>query len=377
MFPYSTEKQAVTGTFLTAVSFDTKSISLSNDGSVIVVSDVENNASPSGRVQVYRKQVDTWQLETMVKPNPILTSDRFGYSVAINDLGTRMIVGAPLTTVNGTSQTGRLYIFDYIDNVWSQTAIIEPSAPSTANQNGATVFISGDGNTVAAKLNGGYKGKYTIQVHKYDLGTWTMIYSDTVNHADCFDLSKDGGTFAYHKSITNEIYIFNRTGDTYNPQPTITIGAPQDFNYLTQYGMSVSSDGNIVSFGLPNQLVSGFTGNGVVRVYKYNGTSYIWKYTLNSPSYATDRGFGCRVKIVGNGDYILTSDRNTYDTSISYSRIHIYKYNVGTDNYTFQETINAISSMPSYKEIWGGLDITPDSSVMVTRNAGGFYIHTK
>jgi len=48
-------------------------------------------------------------------------SARFGYSVDINDDGTRVVIGAP----HHDTQKGRAYIFDYDGSVWNESAILE------------------------------------------------------------------------------------------------------------------------------------------------------------------------------------------------------------------------------------------------------------
>ena len=80
------------------------SVSLNNDGSRVIMGEPNSIiGAPIGMIKVYEYDNVTnldW-LEIGQKINGKLTGDKFGYSVGINDDGTKIIVGSPLFDSNG------------------------------------------------------------------------------------------------------------------------------------------------------------------------------------------------------------------------------------------------------------------------------------
>ncbi|MGJ8665005.1 MAG: hypothetical protein ACSHW7_01445 [Patiriisocius sp.] len=99
-------------------------------------------ASNSGALFVYKKNGGNWAFNKYIKAHNAETEDRFGSSVAISQNGNTIAVGAPqedsfegkafnqnenYPTDNYKGNTGAVYIFDYDNGAWQQTAFIKNS----------------------------------------------------------------------------------------------------------------------------------------------------------------------------------------------------------------------------------------------------------
>ncbi|WP_165313533.1 hypothetical protein [Vibrio ziniensis] len=153
------------------------SVSLSADGEVLAVGSYgeaggvagidgdetqSSTYSFSGAVYVF-KQVDSqWQQDAYLKSAEISKTDQFGYSVALDEDGDTLVVGAKLedseaTGVNSDAtdsttsnyNSGAAYIFSYADNTWVQSAYLKASNTEKNDQFGSVVTIDYSGTVVA------------------------------------------------------------------------------------------------------------------------------------------------------------------------------------------------------------------------------------
>jgi len=145
-------------------------VSLSADGKIIAVgayledssgtglnaNELDNTLDGAGAVYIFSEENDWGQTAYLKASNPGV-NDYFGRSIALNDDGNRLVVGAYNEdssaqgingdgTNNNAKGSGAVYIFNYndIDNQWSQTAYIKSSnsenyaSDSAADQTGYT-----------------------------------------------------------------------------------------------------------------------------------------------------------------------------------------------------------------------------------------------
>ena len=72
------------------------------------------------------------------------------------------------------SDGGKVYVYEYVSNSWSQLGETLPATNSSGDQFGHSVSLSSDGTTVACGTNG---GNYT-KIYSYISGVWTQLGSD-------------------------------------------------------------------------------------------------------------------------------------------------------------------------------------------------------
>ena len=130
------------------------SIAMSGDGNVLVVgAQYEDSGSPSnpadnsfgsaGAVYVFTRS-GTWAQTAYLKASNVAPDDRFGASVAISGDGETIAVGAGARA----NSAGAAYVFSHTTGTWIEQAYLEASNPDAQDEFGAAVALSDDGHTL-------------------------------------------------------------------------------------------------------------------------------------------------------------------------------------------------------------------------------------
>ena len=145
-------------------------LTMSDDGSRLVVSTIReasssigvngvetnNSFSNSGAVYIYSRSGTTWSQEAYVKATNTNPQDIFGYAIALNDDGSRLLVGATSEDSNGRGLTGdplnntatnsgAAYALQRSGSTWSHVAYIKSSNSEGIDGFGTALAINGDG----------------------------------------------------------------------------------------------------------------------------------------------------------------------------------------------------------------------------------------
>ena len=256
-----------------------RSVALSGDGSTVAIGGHKNDGTSTsttdnrGHVRVYKYglvQANTWsQLGTDIDGEA--AGDQCGFSVSLSADGTIVAIGANLNdgTTTSTGDRGHVRVYKYglvQANAWSQLGG-DIDGEATLDQSGYSVFLSGDGYTVAigAQLNDGTSGvdRGHVRIYKYDpLKT---------------------------SAVTNESL------STFGPAGWTRLGVDIDGELPSdQSGISVSlsADGSTVAIGAffndgTNPAVTG-DNRGHVRVYRLlPSAGLLIDASLNTPGIAT------------------------------------------------------------------------------------------
>jgi Bacterial Ig-like domain (group 3) len=142
------------------------STAVSANGLVAVVGDPD--ASPSGTATVYTKNGSSWSSGTqLTQPE---TATDFGNSVSISANGTEILVGDP---EGGENSTGDATVYRLNNGTWSSGTSIGP--PAITNSFGTTVALSGDGSTaLVSDLPLSASGVGTVSSYTYFNGVWAL-----------------------------------------------------------------------------------------------------------------------------------------------------------------------------------------------------------
>jgi hypothetical protein len=122
-------------------------------------SQADESADGAGAVYIFSHSGSTWSQQTYLKASNIEAGDRFGYSLALNDDGSTLAVGAigedsAATGPNGgqtdntAAQAGAAYVFTRTGTTWAQQAYLKASNTQAGDLFGFCVALSGDGNTL-------------------------------------------------------------------------------------------------------------------------------------------------------------------------------------------------------------------------------------
>lgn len=290
-------------------------LDISEDGSTIAIgaygedssdgdNPADNSSSYAGAVYVFSNNGSSWVQSAYVKPDEPTAAARFGYSLALNETGTRLAVGAPYqNSDSGLKLTGAAFIFAYDGESWSQQAKLTASNPSASDYWGIRLSMSDDGQTVAVaayqedsaatgvngdETNNDAASSGSVHVFKYTNNAWQQsayLKASNTNADDFFGyslaLNRDGSLLAvgaiYESSIATSI-----NGDQSNNDApgagAVYVFEYADGSWLQQaYIKSANSDGASYGYMSDSALdpTSNYFGDHFGSDVKFNATGTI------------------------------------------------------------------------------------------------------
>jgi hypothetical protein len=345
------EQQTLTPSSASSINSDFgKSVCLSSTGNSIAIGSPDND--PGGRVYVFKRQPDILR-ETKVLSGSFASSslDYFGWSIAMNSTGDRVVVGAPDDeSPIGLSSSGLAYIFIYTINGWVQQAILSGSiASSSLDYFGYDVAMNASGNLVAI-------GAY-------------------------------GDEAPTRPDASGLVYIFN-SGSTGWAQQAILSGSLA-VDASDQFGVSIAMN----SAG--NRLIVGSNIDEGVGRSGSSGTAYIFvsgaagwtQQAILSGSLSVDASdnFGVSTAINSTGDRVVVGANNDEGVGRSGSSGTAYIFVSGAAGWTQQAILSGSLSVDASDGIGLSLSmnsigdrivmgLTNDEGVGITGSSGTAYI---
>ncbi len=269
------------------------SVAITSDGSRAVVGaplvDVLAQTN-EGVAFVYKRTGTSWALEAAITYSFSAGANYgLGWSVAINDAGDTVVVGA------GNAVESRVYTRS--GTTWTEQDSLEKIGTAAA--------ISEDGNTAAL---GDYEVNAAVTVHTRSAGTWSLQTTLTSVGADSVALSSDGNTLAIGdidgNSNKGQVRVYTRSGSTWTLQDTLTDSTGASGDKLGQ-SVALSDNGNTLAVGAPQDDISAVTNQGSVVVYTRSGSTWTQAHRLTYSAAAAQDYFGQSVSINGAGDRIV------------------------------------------------------------------------
>ncbi|CAN5754492.1 hypothetical protein BH23DEI1_BH23DEI1_20420 [soil metagenome] len=312
-----------------------------------------DGALDSGAAYVFVLDADgAWTQQAYLKASNTDPGDRFGWAVALSDDGDTLAVSAVFedgiaTGVGGdeTSQaapdSGAAYVFTRSDaGVWSQQAYVKASNTGAGDTYGASVALSGDGDTLVVGANfedGSAAGDGSddllpnsgaAYVYVRTGATWAfeayLKASDAAADtwfAQALAISRDGSTLAVGSNRQHDpgvatsgaAYVFRRTGSNWSEEARLAASNPGFFDLFGGW-LALSSAGDVlaVSGWREDGGATGIDGDesddsatdaGAVYVYRRAGTG-TWTQEAYVKASNTGAGhlFGVRLALSGDGD---------------------------------------------------------------------------
>jgi hypothetical protein len=192
-----------------------------------------------------------------------LSGSTFGYSVSINNIGNRVVIGGPKYDYNGITNSGYCVVYEYISGNWTQLGGYIYGSGASDGRNiigdefGYSVSMNSDGSRIVV----GGPITHTVRIYEYDGTDWGIMGNSIVGVKD----SQQGG-------LGNSVSI-NESGDI------IVLGAIYAYN------------------------------SGDVSVYSLSGNStsgYQWNLIKHIVGDLVGRKFGGSISINSDGSVIVT-----------------------------------------------------------------------
>jgi hypothetical protein len=357
------------------------SVALSGDGDTLAVgtgledsnatgidgNQVDNSANTAGAVYVFVRNGVDWSQQAYVKASNTEAVDAFG-SVALSGDGDTMAVGAPgedsnAIGINGNQadnsapDAGAVYVFVRNGVDWSQQAYIKASNSGSDDIFGATVALSGDGDTLAvgadreASSATGIDGNQAdnsvtyagaVYVFVRNGGAWSQqayVKASNTDGPDHFGanvaLSENGDTLAVgafdeassatgingnqadnSKPGAGAAYVFVRDGGLWSQDAYVKASnTGKDF---FGWSVSLSGDGNILAVGAfdessdatginGNQDVNSTWNSGAAYVFVRDGVGWSQKAYVKASNTGLGDFFGANVELSADGHTLAVS----------------------------------------------------------------------
>ena len=257
-------------------SSDRSGHSVSLDGNRVAIGAPFNdgNGSNSGHVRVFDILTQSW-VQNGSDLNGSLP-DKSGTSVAINDAGDIVAIGAPTHDNIGTTR-----IYQLISGIWTQLGN-DIDSEAIADEGGTSVSLNSEGNRVAIGAPSNDTDRGNVRIYEWDGTTWNQIGSDIDGAAN----NDKSGTSVSLNSVGNRVAV----GSPFYDGSGTDVGHVRVFEYCAtdwvqigsdidgetdndHFGTSVSLDGDRLAIGAPLNDGLG-TDRGHVRVYEWDGTTW-------------------------------------------------------------------------------------------------------
>jgi hypothetical protein len=239
----------------------------------------------------------------------------FGTSVALSGDGTTALIGAP---DDNTTGVGAAWVFTLSNGVWTQQTKLTQSDDSGNIGFGASVALSGDGNTALIGAYRAFGTAVAAWVFTRSGSTWTQqaeitdpLPSD--GRDDLFGnsvaLSGDGNTalIGASKNLGLEAraaWVFTRSGSTWTQQAEITDPLPSDGrDDLFGNSVALSGDGNTA-------LIGGLGTGGAAWVFTRSGSTWTQQgeRLTGSGAGGDEINIGSSVALSADGNTALIGD---------------------------------------------------------------------
>jgi hypothetical protein len=297
--------------------FSGRSISLSDNGSVLAIGARNNDGSgiDAGHVRIFENVSGNW-IQIGQDIDGESAGDSFGHSVSLNSSGNIIAIGGDNNNDNGT-KSGHVRIYEY-NGSWVQIGQ-DIDGENAFDRSGCSVSINGTGNIVAIGAdnndgNGGNSGH--VRIYENISGTWVQIGQDIDGEAgddhfgSCVSINSSGDVFASgafkndgNGSNAGHVRIFKNISGSWS-QLGQDIDGPSADSYSGR-PCAINDYGDVVAIGAPWH---GNSTNGNFRVFNLNipcgDLGCLDPLALNFDPYATVDDSTCIYPIYGCTDIL-------------------------------------------------------------------------
>jgi MYXO-CTERM domain-containing protein len=298
------------------------SVALSADGSRALVGaywDSTAAGTRAGSARVFVRSGTDWTEEARLFATGAAPEDQFGTAVALDDAGTRAVIGAPYDDTAAGSDAGSARVFVRTGSVWTEEAALLAPDGAESDTFGSAVALSGDGTRVlvGAPWDDAGIGTYAGTAHVFVRAgaTWSaetrLLGADTEaddHFGQALALSTDGlraivgAPYDDVGGLQNagSVRVFARRGAGWVEDGTLTVGDPVAFEYL---GWSVALGGgaSVILAGLINDSTAGGFQTGSARVFLRGNTGWAEDAALIAADGAPSDGIGWSVALAADG----------------------------------------------------------------------------
>ena len=275
----------------------------------------------TGAAYIFEKNGSRWDEVAKLTASDGGPLNFFGRSVTISD--SFAIVGAP----GNQSRIGAVYIFEKVGSSWNEIDKLQASDKYTNDNFGYTVSISGDNAIVGAMgYNYSYGAAYILENNG---GSWNEVAKLTADGPTTYDqfghsVSISGnyaivGAYGDGYSI-GAAYIFEKSGNSWNSEPKLTAGGEVAGR---RFGQSVSISGEYAIVGAYKDNENG-SNSGAAYIFARSDSGWSEVTKLTASDGAADDYFSYNAVSI-SGEYAIVGAHADDDNGNSSGSAYIFK----------------------------------------------------
>ena len=344
-------------------------VSISGNRALVGASRDNLNGNTAGSAYLFEYIDGQWIQTQKIVGDDTVAGDGFGYAVSLGQ--DRLLVGAYSKVIDGVAQAGAVYVFDYSNGVWDQTARLTVSPPLIISQFGYSVSLFGDKALIGAPSNG------TGVAHVFEFDDETLEWFQATT------LSAIGGAFGDRFGQSVSLYQNRGLIGANQTQPGDN-GAAYVFESLLSnnqqtkltasdgeandgFGISVSlyEDRALVGAAKDDDISSNDSGSAYV--FDLDTVNDLWLETekLTADDAAAGDEFGNSVSL--HGDRVLIGAWGDDDNGANSGSAYLYDFDGTFWNQSEKLTASDGSSIEEYGRAvfltadWAIMGATKDS----------------
>ncbi len=336
------------------------SVSLSGDGTIIAVGLPYHTgeSSNSGEVKIFKFESDSWsQLGATIIPpytasgSNKAVSEQFGNDVRLSNDGKTLAVSDIWFDRSGGTNSGRVVVYRYDGSSWSslgnEFALYGGNNDNLSwglslSSNGNILAVGGHENDDAASNAGQVKiFEYDSANTEWDLKSTLLGDSSNDKFGAAIDLNSSGLIVAvgspYDKpdsfTAQGSVSVYGWNGTSY-----VILGSEikgeHKFDYFGAH-LSLDNEGSslaVMAPGHDNQESSPYLKKGHVKVYNYEGSSWVQSADIdgeedaNQSTGSNAESKGQRAFLSGDGSVLaIGADENDGSTGTDSGHVRVYK----------------------------------------------------
>jgi FG-GAP repeat protein len=262
-----------------------------------------------GAVWAYERIGGTWVEVARLLASDGASPEGFGASLAVN--GDRAVVGSPRCT-DAVIRAGAVYVFDWADGAWTETAKLRASSEWNLGEFGTEVDIDGD--TLVASARGGADAVVFERNPTWQETAW-LAGSPGVS-ALGGSISIGGGRIVCSprsRIDSTSIAVFEKVGGVWSQVARFSPPNIGDEDEVV-WGHS-AMDGDRIALGFWNRPIR----DAGCWIFEWNGSSWIDTGRTSVPSGGAVAGWGIDVSL-SNRTLVVGGDNNQPGSSVE--RVH-------------------------------------------------------
>ncbi|WP_282122551.1 T9SS type A sorting domain-containing protein [Algibacter mikhailovii] len=346
-----------------------ESISLSSDGNIVIIGAPRNkeNGFSSGHVRVYKNISGNWQQmgNDINGDNP---RDIAGMKVSLSSDGSMLA----LTALEDNNSVGRVRVYENIDGSWIQIGQ-DIKNENFGNPFGFSLDLSGNGQTLAIGLIESTVNSIinSVKIFELNKGNWLQKGNTIIGQSkneffgESISLSDNGNSLIIGAPKYDENNVKFGRVQMYKFNENIWIQTGNDIigeNFDSSFGSSVemSSDGNFIIIGGPNNDANGFN-SGHVQVYQNVNNSWVQVGSdVDGDSGMSGDYLGHSISLSNDGNILAVGAAYNDGTSVQSGQVRVYE----SINGNWEQIGNHLNGKSSYDHFGYSLSLSSNGKIL-------------